>query len=355
MENIKSPVEYVLYGNYIKYDKMSSMVEENFKGSSANTVNIFIDVYSVIKDLYICETFTKENQLQMSSSLINLCAHMRYFFRNRYRVESKIFLVYSENVSEYNKKMWYGYNSLHERTLKRNNETGTLININVEILDLLIPYLPDIYFLRTDFESGVLMYDIMCHNESIGNNYPNIILTTDPYLFQMVGIVKDTCIFRAKKYRSEDLSFVVNSENLLSTMFHIRNVSEPDFIGEMNPGLCSLFMTLSRCPERSIKSFFNLPKAFNIIYSGVSEHKILNGYNSNTENIWNSLYKAEFDKYTYDMFDRRFRVIDILSQYLVYLNTNYGKVKLMNLVDPDTVKNINNEYFKKFPLDLNRL
>lgn len=355
MKDNKAPIEYLLYGNYIKYDKLSEMVEGTFKGSSATSVNLFIDIYSMIRNVHSNETFNSENELILSSSLVNLCAHMRFFFRKRYNVETKIFLIYSDNLSEYNKKTWFGYNSLQEKIVNKRKVNKELIHRNMRLLEIIIPYIPDVYFLSTDFEAGVLVYDTICYNESNGNTNPNIILTMDPYLFQIVGITNNTYIFRPKKYKSEDVSYVVSKENLLETWIRNTHAEPRDFVYELDPGLCSLLMSLSRCPERSIKTVFTIPTASGIIHSGVSEHKILNGYNSNTENIWNSLYRPMFDKFSFDMFDRRFRSIDILSQYLVYLNTNYKKIKLPNLIDPEGIKGINENYFKKFPLDLNRL
>ena len=353
--NNQIPVESLLYSNYIKYDKLSELVENNFQGSNANSVNIFIDIYSLIKGLYKCDTFTRDNGLVMSSSMINLCAHLRHFFRNRYNVESKIYLIYSDNVPEYNKKLWLGYNQNHEKVLNREAGVNELIKQNLSAIDTLSPYLPDIYFLITDFEAGVLMYDIICYNESKENFNPNIIITKDVYLYQLVGLCQHSIIFRPKKSNSEDISFAVKRSNVLAEWFISKNVAVPEEVEHLDAGLCSLLMTLSRCPERSIKSFFNLPKASEIICSGVSGYKILNGYNAYTKKIWDLLYRPDFDKYTFDLFDRRFKVIDILSQYYVYTNVKHNKLKFINLVDPNTIKDINNKYFEKYPLDLDRL
>ena len=355
------PAEQVLFTNYIKYNRLSQMVEETFKGSSAESVNIFIDIYSMIRNVYSNESFFNDDKLLLSSSLINLCAHIRHFFRNRYRVETKIFLVYSNNIPEYNKKIWFGYNSMHEAVLKATS-TAKLTNYDhpiiasINALETITPYLPDIYFVKTDFESGLKIYDIICRNEADGNTDPNIIFSTDPYLYQLVTMANQTYIFRPKKYQSKDLSYVVSSENLLKVLFEIRKVKIDPKIFSLNAGIYSLLLTLSRCPERSIKAFLNLPTASEIIYSGVSGHRILNGYNSNTQLIWNSLDRSSFDnKYSYDLFERRFKVIDLLSQYFVFMNTNHEDLKLINKIDSDTVREINNTYYKKYPLDLNRL
>ena len=350
--------EQILFANYIKYDRLSEMVEETFKGSSANCINIFIAVYSMIRNVYLNDSFLNGEKLLLLSSLINLCAHMRYFFRNRYKVESKIFLVYSNNTPEYNKKMWFRYNVNHENTAKASFSSTDYhpIKISLNALDMITPYLPDIYFLQSDFESGVVIYDAICYNEAHGNANPNIVLSTDSYLYQIVTMANQTYIFRPKKLHSKDLSYVVSRENLMETLFVTRKVKLIPEIYNLNAGLYSLLLTLSRCPERSIKAFLNLPEATKLIYSGVSEHKILNDYNSNTRNIWNSLNRSSFnDKFTFDLFDRRFKVIDLFSQYLVYINSNHEKIKLIDLIDPNTVKDINNNYYKKYPLDLNRL
>lgn len=353
--NNQIPVESILYSNYIKYDRLSEMVESTFKGSNATSINIFIDLYSLVKPLYKCDTFIRENGLVMSSSIINLCAHLRYFFRNRYNVESNIYLIYSTNTPEYNKMLWLGYNQNQENILKRESKNNDLIVQNIKVLETLVPYLPGIYLLSSDFESGVLIYDTICYNKSIGNKNPNIVISKDSYLFQLVGLSSDLFIFRPKKSNSNDVSYVVNKENLLSEWFISKNVAIPDYLGELDSRLCSLLMSLSRCPERSIKSLFSLPKASEIIYSGVERHQIVNAHNSNTEYIWNSLYRSEFDKFTLDLFDRRFKVIDILSQYFVFMNVDKSKKNFLDLIDPNTVKEINNRYFEQYPLDLDRL
>ena len=103
-----SSIESILYGNYIKYDKMSELVESNFKGSTSTTVNIFIDIYSMFRNVHMSDSLNSNNQLILSSSIINLCAHIRHFFRSRYKVESNIYIVHSDNIPEYNKKIWFG-------------------------------------------------------------------------------------------------------------------------------------------------------------------------------------------------------------------------------------------------------
>lgn len=354
------PLEQVLYSNYIKYDRMSQMVESTFMGSTATSVNIYIDIYSMIRNVYNNENLTKENYLIISSSLINLCAHMRYFFRNRYNVESIIYLVYSSNTPEYNKKLWFGYNDAHEKIMSNMN-VRILIEYNLNVLETLVPYLPDIHFVRGEFEAGVLMYKIMTDGRFHQKDdiIPNIILSTDPYLFQLVTQVPNTVVFRPKKQRSEgrteDVSFVIARGTLLNFLFKIRKVEAPEYLSGLNDELYTLILALSRCPERSIISFFNLPTAIELISSGIFKYKILNGYNISTEIVWNALYNSKFEKYSYDLFDRRFKAIDIFSQIYAYNSTNPAPFKFTNLIDPDNVRQINDTYFKQYPLNLNDL
>lgn len=356
-KNNMIPVEQILFANYIKYDRLTELVENTFRNSNDNIVNIFIDLYSMSRNIHLNKTFTSENKLVFASSMINLCAHLRNFFRKRYRVETNFFLVYSNNIPEYNRKLWLGYNSTHEKVLYRgNNDTTQYLLTNLKVLKLICDYLPNIYYSESDFEVGVQMYDLMCYNEAHQNKHPNIILSTDLYLFQLVSMVENTHVFRPKKSNQYgDISYVVSANNLLRNYFSQRMVKTPDYIDQIHPSLYSLLLTLSRCPERSLKAFFNVPHASEIIYSGISGHKIFNGYNSNIENIWSSLYDNSFDKYSFDLFERRFKCIDILSQYIVYLNTNHKKINLVDYVDPDSIRALNDKYFKQYPLDLNLL
>ncbi len=350
----KVSLEQYLYRNFIKYDKLIQIVNEAFTGSNATSVNIFIDLYSITKSLYYkSNTIIIEDYSALTSCVINLCAHLRDFFRTRYSVKSKIYIISSRNCS--NKNIWPDYNRNMEETMYAAQSIDEMIINNINLLDALCPYLHDIFFISGSYETGVYMYDIICKNELTKNYNPNIIITKDSYNYQLIPMRDHNVVFRPKKKDGEDVSYFLNKENMMERFIIIDRSTMIANKLDLDSGLFTLLLTLSRVPERNLKSIFNVTKAIDIISEAVKNFRIVNGYNSNLEMIWNAIYKDSFN-IGFQTFEDRFKVIDIMFQHRIFATTPEAKkVIFPNLYDPETVKSINNQYFKRNPLDLNRL
>ena len=61
--------------NYPKYTTLHK-ANEIFKGSKADSVNIYIDGYNIIQSLFSVNTRITDN-LSVVSGIINLCSHLR--------------------------------------------------------------------------------------------------------------------------------------------------------------------------------------------------------------------------------------------------------------------------------------
>jgi len=352
----KVSLEQLMYKNFIKYDKLIEMVNVAFAGSNATSINIFIDVYSMVKILYKGQNILIEDYSSLTSSIINLCAHLRDFFRTRYNTNSKIYIVASRNIPTMNILSYPPYNSDIKVAMTNMTSVDEMIVNNMELLEILCPYLPDIFFIRGEYETGVYMYDIMCKNEILGNNNPNIIITRDPYNFQLIPMRPETVVFRPYKQSGADLSYYLDKNNLFEKFLVTDRMVVAKKTITINPGLFTVFLTLSKLPERRIKSLFNTTKAISILDEAVTSLRLYNGYNSDIERVWNSIYKDSFGSIGYSIFKSRFDVIDIQSQHYGFANSPYSKnITFPNLYDPETIKLINNKYFKNNPLDLNRL
>lgn len=350
---MKVSLEQIVNMNYVKYSKMIDIVNSVYTGSDATTINIYIDMYSIIKPLYSHMSYQINDYSALTACIINMCAHYREFFRTRYNTESRIFIVYSKNCNYINNQFYPEYNYKNLLMFNANKKVDDMIKNNIELLSILCPYLPDIYFVPGTFETGVLIYDLICRNELVDNS-PHMIITKDQYNYQLIPTRDNITIVRPKKLHGEDISYYINKSNLVQTYLAERKV-KTKLSNILNPGLLSLIMTLSSVSERNIKSLFNISNAIKIISKSVSDYRILNGYNSDTEHIWNGIYNTNF-KIGYTTFEHRFKSIDIINQHSIFINTPECKtIEFKNLFDPDTVRGINNKYFRITPLDLNRL
>ena len=350
---MKISLEQLVNMNYVKYDKMIEIVNAAYAKSDASTINIYIDMYSIVKSLYSNREYDIIDYSTLSACIINMCAHYREFFRTRYRTESNIFIVYSKNTNYINNQFYPNYNHKNLSMFIANKKVDDMIKSNIELLSILCPYLPDVHFVNGTFETGVIIYDLICKNELIDNS-PHMVITKDPYNYQLVPSRDNVTILRPKKSNGQDNSYYINNSNLLDIYLTERKV-KTKIPNALSPRLLSLIMTLSSTSERNVKSLFSISNTIKIIDRAILGYKMVNGYNSDTEFIWNSIYDSSWN-IGYPTFENRFKAIDIITQHNIYINTPESKdFHPKNLFDPETVKSINNRYFIKTPLDLNRL
>jgi hypothetical protein len=128
-----------------------------------------------------------------------------------------------------------------------------------------------------------------------------------------------------------------------------------DLAYKINSGLLSYIMTVSRMPERNIKSLVALPRTINLIYNLIEQNIIMNGRNTDIERLTSLLFENETSQITFNMVDFRFKAIDIFTQYNIFMNTPdyHNYTGMINYYDPQALMEINTKYFEENPLDLN--
>lgn len=348
-------IEQLLNTNYVKYDRMIEIVSRAFAGSRANELNIYIDMYSMIKPLYTNKVYDINDYSSVTSCIVNMCAHYREFFWTRFKVSTKFFIVYSKNTPYINNQFYPDYNGKNIYAFNSNKLVDDMIANNIGLLETLCQYLPDIHFIKGTFETGVIIYDLICRNE-VQNNSPHMVITKDVYNYQLVSMRNNIIILRPKKSNGQDLSYYINQNNLYRLYMQSRKADYSKFPGSLSPGLLSLLMALTSVKERDIKSLLNVRSALSQLSQAVGEMRILNGYNSDIQSVCLALGIDEKLPISSVTFEHRFKAIDIQFQHSVFINTAECKeITLNNLYDPDGVRAINNKYFKLNPLDLNRL
>lgn len=354
---IKQPatIEIVLLNNYMKYDTMKRLTLEAFKDSNATSVNVYIDLYQIFISLY--RGCTIENYSVVTSTIINLCAHIRSYYSTRHRTDTKIFLVYSDNNSETNSMYYKDYNISYKKRVMCNPQMYEVIHNNLELLSILCPYLPNIFFKMGTFEPGVIIFDIIHKQKSLGNNDPSIIYSKSQYNYQIVPFIKDSAIFKVMKRGQDDSSKVINYSNVLAEF--IKETRKVNYECYFDSTLLSLLMTLTNLPCRNIKSVLNINTAIDLLNTIVRFDSCLikNGYNTDIEFLYDRLSTFRMLPISIDEFCNRFKALDLIYQHYLYLKSVEcsDDSYLLELEDPDAVRSINDQYFRTNPLDLNRL
>ena len=348
-------IEQIINSYYIRYNRLVPIINEAFVGSNATKLHLYIDLYSVLKPLYNQEYDIKDYST-VTSCLINMCAHYREFFKKAYQTDTVIYLVYSKNNCIVNKQFYKDYNVKNEFKFNSNKLIQDMIQFNVNLLNIICPYLPDIHFVQGTFESGVLIYDLICRAESMGVHDPHVIITKDAYNYQLVAMNDNIIILRPKKSNQVDESFYISRLNLLHYYLQSRECKTGyEYTGRLMPGLLSLIMTLSSVKERNIKTLSNISTALKLVDKAIVEYKLMNGYNSDPMIIWNGIDNTKLN-ISDKSFEFRFKAIDIQSQHSIFMTTPECKsIQLLNLDDPQAINQINNQYFINNPIDVLRL
>lgn len=342
----------ILTSNFIRYSRLAELISFAFKSSKATEVNIYIDLYGMIKTLFSDSYRTDiSDYTACTSTIINMCGHYRSFFKSL-GVSTKIFLVFSYNVCEINKKFVAEYNSKFSKKMD-NKMIRDMVELNNVLLETLCPFLPDIHFLKTEFESSVLIdYLIRTKND----NNPNIIISKDIYPIQLTYLHDSTIYIKPKKLNGDDISVLVPTRdniNFVDNFWAVYCMARGQIqlnrkLIHIHPINFSLLSAITRFPERDMKTLFNINSGNKIIFDIIGTEAI--------KLSAESLFELSSRKDIPLQVDGRYKSLDVSYFRTIYDESVESKmIHFINLNDPASVNMICAEYFKENPVDLSRL
>lgn len=352
--------------SYTRIEILRQLVYETYGNSSiqdATKLNIFVDLSSVLHALYSENNrIVIDNITDISSSIINLCGHYRGFFRNYLGVDTRIFLVNSKNICDINRKFVGDYNAtFYQKTVL--TQTTKLIDNNMQLLKILCPYLPAIYYIDTQqqFEASVIIAYLI---ETLNDNNPNLIISHDMYPMQLCSQYKWTSyLYPKKSYRGgilEDTSWMipVNDKTNFKEVFwkcycKHRKTAESTIdhlINRISPVNYPLYISLVKFPERGLSNILQSITAIKFIESivGNQDIKVQSAQFMNDPNF--------VSVYPVSAIDSRYKAMDVQYMLPFYRNSPEAKqIKLLDLDDITTVNNIVAKYYANNPIDLQKL
>ena len=357
------PLKSILYSQFVTYDRLASIVSLTCANSKAEIANVYIDVTSLIKSIFrFGDNLEVGHYTNLTAILINMAAHYRSFFAKGYNVRTKIYLVHSHNLYEKNKILYPGYNKSYEQLYLHDKKIKDIVESNINLLSLLCPYLPDIFYLPTELETGVAMGIIMNNNAATATEEEmNFVISKDIYNFQLASYPNTIVIRPKKNYNlegSSDISYPIIAENCWQAYFYGNKMVElkPSIL--ISPALMSLVMAFAGLKQRDVPRTIGAKETLKTLENLILSNRILNGYPTDTLNIIGMI--SSCSKHTFDIMSvyNKFKAIDIPFQ-MSFLNDDPAAIRLssylINSYDPEAVRQINNEYFKDEPLDLNRI
>ncbi len=343
-------VESIITSSFVKYKRLNEIIGDMFSGYTDSKLNIYIDLYGVLHSIF-SETYrtTIDFYLGYTSTIINMCGHYRSFFK-KIGVDTKIYLIFGYNCPEDNIKFVPDYNSRFK--LKLENKTIVdMVEANNNILSILCPFLPDIFFLTTKYETSVLIdYLIMKDHKD-----PSIIISKDGYPAQLTALHDNVGFIKPRKLQGADLSmFIYPRQHELYKSSYSDVLSSMDYRSSksyiVHPVNYPLMYALSSYKPRSLGTLHNIDMANKIIYNIVGDANIKISVSTIQEK------KDSGMKVVPSTVDCRHKSLDVEFWRNIYASSVEAQsITLLNLEDDGSLNMICAEYFKNNPIDLQRL
>ena len=353
----------IIYGSYIKYDRLFEMTKFAFYGKTdAQEINIYIDVYSILKGIFTKGTNIKiDDSYVIASCIINLAIHLRAYFETRHRVSSKIFIIYGAARPVNAISIYPSYNARNIQMEDSNSFLKRIIKDNLDVISILCPYLYDIFaVIDYDNEFSTIASALIDSSGETGFKSPNVIYSKEPLAYQLVAFKPRTFLYRSKKRAFEDCSWVVTKSTLYNAYRYAELELSKEIETTLDVKMFSIYQSIAGLKSRTIPSIKNANSTIKVLEKAIKNNVFSMGYNvsavTRTE-------ESPFEKLALAGVDcneliQRFSAIDLNYQTMLYKATpNFigASSGIINLYNPQEVRNINDKYFQTNPLDLNRV
>lgn len=352
--NTKAIIEQILYAKFTHYDTLSKQIGFVLSSKTIKGMNIYIDLYQFYISIFRYARYLHNTCL--AECAINLAIHYKAFFR-KYGVEANVILVQTPTISQNNRQFIPDYNKKYTDRIKTNAVMYELLKYNLEIMKTLIPYLPGIYIKYGTVEASVMIDHMIKYD--FDKDATNLIVSLSPTMTQVVVNNPNTYgLINKNSYITGDTSEVYDYYTAMYEYF-LENGHKCDFeIPDGKYHYISLMMSLFGLKRRDV------PK----MISAVHASKIINAIPPNIYGDTAMMYGAiqeVMSRYksfinsnnSYDIFDNRFKCLDLRYQALMYNTMPESKEQnyLVDLKDKHALLEINNVYFHDNPLNLENI
>lgn len=341
MEIIKNTDVNIIHSVFIKYDRLKYLIDTNYTGSDATCINLIFDLGSLLyhmrnMDLQMCR-FNEPHTL--SATIVNMVAHYRYFFKSRYGVDTKIFIIFSNGNYREN---------LNKMTKYSNSRNVEYYRENSNILSTVIPYIEDVWYSGFKaFEPMSKIMEIVNYERDHGNTFPWLLLTKDLLSTQLLRINDFFIIRPVKEYKTRyDRSYIINDANYMECLKEDFKVKSK--LSYVPVTALGLLFTLTKVSMRGIPSLVSVPKATQIINKEFTENTL-------TVNLTQPEAERLCKKYNLkvepDILLYRHWYTDATCIYAQYQNVR-DYVGIINLyIDQNDMINMFNELFPGIIID----
>lgn len=341
----------------IKFVVLDKIISE--KITSGEHINIFVNLETIFDRLYVYNT-TKDvikdlrgsERISLSSEIINLISHYRYYFNKTFGVTSTFFLYYGNTKPSYNCSVYsfYDYSSFERKAMNNTNhhEANLYIEDNLNLVKVVIDYIPDCYYIDTDdIEKSLVPYYIIEAHCSQHRHHVNLILSRDVYDLQF-PTRPNTFVLHLDR----DDSVLIGKDDIWAFYSKVNQINQDTFLA---PELISLVYSLAGVKTRNIKGIHMVgaARAIKFIERMVSNGDIANSLLQDVERL-NDILNPKYAGVVIP----NFQIIDLAHQYLQLTTRqkyNVDKALETNKYDLEALMSLNVEYYAQNPIEINRV
>ena len=352
-------IDQMIAGNYIKYVRLNELINQSYYSSNATELNLFIDLNSVIKPLFVSgyKYYRSKNPYDIVSSVLNMCGHYKEFFTNK-GVDTKIFIVMGLNCPNINSEMVPGYNQLLLNSYILKKDIYAFVLNNLSMLDLLCEHIPGIYFIDGGNceVSSIICHIIKTYALEDNSNRTSIVLSKDILPLQLIPMF-GLRVLRPFKTKDGDESYIVDNTNLFQMYCTLyRKTKVPNL--NLGPNLISNLLAMGRVPERNMNSVFGISQIINIMKTAL-EYKFISIDMMYTQSSMNTVLSALGVKCNTTELEMRWKAInpDFQCSFIVPNEAPYLKqLRLVDMESYDELRLVIDNFNSKYtPIDLDRL
>lgn len=232
-------VEKILHSKKLNYKDLKEISDPYFKDNKCETINIFIDLFDILKQLYSPQlieefkTIRTTTKMNMISEIINIVGHYRHFFVTRYNKFTTIVLYYSTKEDSYLKTINPDYKKdfYNKRLIKEKNSefyvVNKVINDCLTVVKEYLNYIPHAYLVDTGnidprYFNYLIKKEIDVSNAINPNDY-TIIMTNNKLSLLDLNEFDNTIIFK-NNYNSK---YFINKEQIFDELELENNTGLP--------------------------------------------------------------------------------------------------------------------------------
>lgn len=357
MDIYKSSIAFASGVWMLKWDELyGKMLQQPISIDAGDNVNVYINFECILRNIsqqksfqHDLSYFKKELCLDLESSILNLAAHYRGYFKIKHKANPKIYFYYTDLISDlpqemesYNKYYRSYYNNRYMQNPQFKEMGKILTEIIIPEVSLILGYIPDCYFIKTRNFDGSLVPCII----SQMSDSKNVIITGD--VFDTLYMCDPNIITIYIKRRFQYFALCTSIESTVQSI--IKNESPFDLTIFNSKMYFRLLLAIKGSKIRNIKASkgFGYSKFIKIISDGIKNGIVLRDFSS-----IDSIIDIFPEQYQEDI-RNAFQCTSIENQMALINKINIEEVQaqIIDKIDIKSVEALNNKRFFDFPINL---